>query len=103
MPKKIVRCISCDGYGWFEDGFTAQTEDCDWCDGIGYVYRADDGTDVKIPEADYGHVASILENLERERMREMGYEGEAKRPWEQNIRQGTQGGANPYHDDDDDN
>ena len=34
---EIVRCISCDGYGWFEeDGIS---EDCDWCGGIGYVYR----------------------------------------------------------------
>jgi hypothetical protein len=99
MNKNIVRCISCDGYGWFEDDFTGETEECDWCDGIGYVYRAEDGVDSKIPKEDYGRVADTLEDLERQRLREMGYQGEAKRPWEQDIREGTKGGANPYEED----
>jgi hypothetical protein len=29
----------------------------------------------------------------------MGYQGEARKPWEQSIRRGTQGGVNPYEDD----
>lgn len=99
---QIVRCISCDGYGWFEDDFTGEAEDCDWCGGIGYVYRADDGTDHKIPLADLRDtgVSQQLEQLEAQRMREMGYQGEARKPWEQAIRRGTQGGMNPYETDD---
>jgi len=100
LPYPIVRCVSCDGFGWFEDDFTGETEDCDWCDGIGYVYRRDDGSDMIIPKSDYGRVADVLEKLETERMREMGYQGEAKKPWEQSIRDGTQGGENPYEKED---
>jgi hypothetical protein len=54
---------------------------------VGYVYRDDHEIDHRIPEADYGKVANVLETLETERMREIGYTGEAKKPWEQAIRQ----------------
>jgi len=84
----IVRCVSCDGYGWFEDDFGDGAVDCEWCAGTGYVYRDDKGIDHHIPEADYGKVAAKLEDLEKERMQELGYQGEAKKPWEQAIRQG---------------
>lgn len=77
----IVLCVSCEGYGWFED-----EGDCDWCGGAGYVYRDAGGVDHKIPESDYGKVADVLETLETERLREMGYTGEAKKPWEQAVR-----------------
>lgn len=98
----IVRCISCEGYGWVEDEFTGAAVDCDWCAGTGYVYRDTDGVDHKIPEADYGRVADQLEELERQRLREMGYKGEARKPWEQDVRKGTKGGENPYEKSDDD-
>ena len=81
---QIVRCVSCEGYGWFEED--GQVVDCDWCGGAGYVYRDGSGVDHKIPEADYGKVADVLETLEAERLREMGYTGEAKKPWEQEVR-----------------
>lgn len=98
MP--IVRCISCDGYAWLEDEFTGESLDCDWCAGIGYVYRLADGTDKPIPLADLQEAAisEELERLETERLREMGFQGQAKRPWEQAIRKGTEGGKNPYED-----
>jgi len=83
----IKRCISCDGYGWFTDDFTGETEDCDWCGGTGYIYRDADGVDHKIPESDYGKVADVLERLETKRMRDLGYSGEAKHPDDQAIRQ----------------
>ena len=81
MTPEIIRCPSCDGYAWVEaeDG---SAEDCDWCGGVGYVYRAADGLQRRIPAADYGRVAAALERLELERLREIGYTGEAKRPWE---------------------
>lgn len=82
----VVRCVSCDGYGWFEDDFTGETTDCDWCNGTGYVYRDEQGIDHKIPPADYGKVADSLEKLEAQRLREMGYTGEAKHPDNQDIR-----------------
>ena len=85
MPT-IERCISCDGYGWFEDDFSGEPADCDWCGGVGYVYRDQRGVDSKIPESDYGKVADILENLETRRMRDMGYTGSAKNPEDQAIR-----------------
>lgn len=94
----IVRCVSCDGYGWFEDDFGASTVDCDWCDGVGYVYRDAQGVDHKIPPSDYGRVSARLEALEEQRLRELGYSGQAKKPWEQEIRKGTQGGVNPYEE-----
>jgi hypothetical protein len=81
----IVRCISCDGFGWFEDD--GQAADCEWCGGIGYTYRDAAGHDRRIPRADYEAVSERLEQLEAERMREIGYTGEARKPWEQAIRQ----------------
>jgi hypothetical protein len=83
---QIVRCISCEGYGWFEDEASAEVVECDWCGGTGYVYRGADGIDRKIPEADYGRVAAQLEQLEAERLRQMGYSGQALHPDEQPIR-----------------
>lgn len=100
--REIVRCPSCDGYGWFSDDFGGEAEDCDWCGGIGYVYRDVDGVDSVIPPEDYKTVAPQLEALENERMREIGYTGTARRPWEQDIREGTKGGENPYQREDDD-
>lgn len=82
----IIRCLSCDGFGWFEDD-GGEAQDCDWCGGIGYLYRDANGLDRRIPATDYEGVADRLELLETERMREIGYSGEAKKPWEQKIRQ----------------
>jgi hypothetical protein len=84
--RRIVRCVSCDGFGWLEDEETGQVTDCEWCAGVGYVYRDEQGVDYRIPEGDYTAVAGTLEALEAERLREMGYTGGAKRPWEQAIR-----------------
>ncbi|MBZ0298290.1 MAG: hypothetical protein K8J31_01035 [Anaerolineae bacterium] len=81
---QIVRCVSCEGYGWFEED--GQTGDCDWCGGVGYVYRDERSVDHKIPAADYGAVADTLEKLEIQRLRDMGYTGQAKKPWDQAIR-----------------
>ncbi|MCS6834842.1 MAG: hypothetical protein NZ750_02350 [Anaerolineae bacterium] len=96
---RVVRCPSCDGYGWSEDDFSGQAADCDWCGGVGYVYRRPDSTDQPIPRADLDSLSEILEALELERLREMGYSGTAKRPWEQEVRRGTRGGQNPYEQD----
>ncbi len=85
-PPRIVRCPSCDGYGWISDEFTDETGDCDWCAGTGYVYRSADGTDRPIPAAEYGRVASLLESMEHDRLREMGYTGKAVHPNEQAVR-----------------
>lgn len=82
----IVKCASCDGYGWTEDDFSGEVEDCDWCGGTGYVYRDENGIDHKIPDTDYGKVADQLEHLDQERLRELGYSGEAKHPSEQEVR-----------------
>jgi hypothetical protein len=97
---EIVRCMSCDGFGWFEDDFSGEALDCDWCGGVGYVYRDKAGIDAPIPKDDLkkAEVSEKLEALESERMREMGYSGAAKKPWQQDIRKGTQGGINPYED-----
>jgi hypothetical protein len=84
MAETIVRCVSCDGYGWMDDD--GEARDCDWCGGVGYVYRDASGADRPIPPADFGAVGERLEQLEVERLREMGYTGEAKKPWEQAIR-----------------
>ena len=96
----IVRCMSCDGFGWLEDDFSGEALDCDWCGGVGYVYRDNAGVDAPIPKDDLhkAEVSQHLEALETERMREMGYSGAAKKPWQQDIRKGTQGGLNPYED-----
>lgn len=83
---EIVECVSCEGFGWFEDE-DSQSQDCDWCGGIGYTYRDANGVDRRIPMSDYEAVATQLEQLETERLRAMGYTGEAKKPWEQKIRQ----------------
>lgn len=98
MGPRIIRCVSCDGFGWFEDDFSGESEDCDWCAGAGYVYRDGDGRDRPIPQADYASVADELERLELERLRALGYQGSARKPWQQAIRKDTQLGRNPYHD-----
>lgn len=84
--REIVRCVACDGFGWLEDEDTGQAEDCDWCAGVGYVYRDAQGVDTRIPPEDDAAVAETLEALEAERLRELGYTGTAKRPWEQAVR-----------------
>ncbi|MGJ3237176.1 MAG: hypothetical protein ACFE0Q_00575 [Anaerolineae bacterium] len=99
---QIVRCPSCEGYGWHEDDFTGEVDDCQWCAGVGYVYRDANAIDHKIPADDLTRedISAQLEALETERLREMGYQGEAKKPWQQDVRKGTQGGLNPYDDTD---
>lgn len=95
----IIRCVSCEGYGWFQDEFSTETVDCDWCGGVGYVYREANGIDQRIPPEEYAKVADTLEKLELQRMREMGYQGEAKKPWEQAVRKDTQlGNRQPPED-----
>jgi len=95
-PKPcIIRCASCDGFGWFEDEYDGEGVDCDWCAGVGYVYRRG-GRDAAIPKADFEAVADALERLEHERLSELGYLGAAKKPWQQEIRKDTQLGRNPY-------
>ncbi len=100
MPDDIVRCPSCDGYGWYKDDFSGETTDCAWCGGVGYVYQQPDGVQGRIPPADYDTVAETLEALEKDRMRELGYTGKPNPPWEQDIRQGTRGGVHPDDRDD---
>lgn len=95
----ILRCASCDGFGWFDDHFGGESAVCDWCAGVGYVYRRD-GRDSAIPKADFEAVADELERLEHERLRELGYQGAAKKPWQQKIRKDTQLGRNPYTEND---
>jgi hypothetical protein len=94
---QIVRCAACDGYGWLDDdeAGAADASECQWCGGIGYVYRDERGIDRRIPESDYEQNAATLEALELERLREIGYTGEAKKPWEQEIRKGTTLGNEP--------
>ncbi len=87
---ELVRCESCEGYGWFEDD-DGESADCDWCGGVGYVYRDENGVDRRIPPADYEALSEQLERLETERLRALGYTGESKKPWEQKIRQNRQG------------
>ena len=94
--RNIVRCASCDGFGWNEDEFRGEAEDCDWCAGVGYVYRDAAGRDGPIPKADFNAVADELESLELARLREMGYQGRAKKPWQQAIRKDTSLGEDPY-------
>lgn len=94
--RNIVRCASCDGFGWNEDEFRGEAEDCDWCAGVGYVYRDEAGRDGPIPKADFNLVADELESLELARLREMGYQGRAKKPWQQAIRKDTSLGEDPY-------
>lgn len=82
----IVSCPSCEGYGWFEDEIVGEVEDCDWCTGVGYIYRDANGIDSPIPASDWGRVADQLEKLEAQRLQDMGYTGSAKKPWEQAAR-----------------
>ncbi len=104
MTQTIIRCPSCDGYGWFDDDFTGESDDCDWCEGVGYVYRDAHHVDRPIPAEDLRQddISAKLETLETERLRDIGYTGEAKKPWQQTIRSGTQGGLNPYESDESD-
>lgn len=86
-----MRCTACDGYGWVEeeaDDFGGEAEgiECKWCGGIGYVYRDEKGVSRRIPPEDYATQAETLERLELERLREIGYTGQAKQPWQQQIR-----------------
>ena len=92
MTITIVPCPSCEGFGWFEDEESV-AQDCDWCGGIGYMYRTAEGLDKRIPPADYELVSEQLEQLETRRLRAMGYTGEAKKPWEQKIRQQRDSGV----------
>ena len=85
MIETVVICPSCEGYAWIEDE-DGQAVDCDWCGGVGYVYRNAENIDRRIPEADYGKVADRIEKLDIQRMKKLGYTGEAKKPWEQAIR-----------------
>ncbi|GEM_PF-1394937 len=97
----IVRCAACDGYGWLDADEDADLDfdtlapdaaphagavECRWCGGIGYVYRAANGIDRRIPPEDYAPHADTLERLEVERLREIGYTGDAKKPHQQQIR-----------------
>lgn len=84
----IVRCPSCDGYGWLEPDADEASGECAWCAGVGYVYREARGVDTPIPPADYDRAAADLERLEADRLRELGYTGAAVKPWEQAVRQG---------------
>jgi hypothetical protein len=86
LPLPIVRCPSCEGFGWCDDDEGA-VQDCEWCAATGYVYRDAQGIDRKIPSTDYPLVAAQLEQLEAQRLREMGFQGQARKPWEQPIRQ----------------
>ena len=81
---EIVRCVSCNGYGWLEENGTAEA--CDWCGGVGYVYRDAQMVDHHIPERDDTLIAGKLEELEAQRMRELGYTGQARHPDQQPIR-----------------
>ncbi|MGQ9910731.1 MAG: hypothetical protein ACUVS2_18045 [Candidatus Flexifilum sp.] len=85
MSAAIVRCVACDGYGWIDDPDSPEPE-CTWCGGIGYVYRDERGIDRRIPPADLAALSDTLERLETERLRELGYTGSARKPWEQAIR-----------------
>ena len=58
------------------------------------------GNDLPIPPADFAAVAERLERLEVERLREMGYQGNAMKPWQQAIRKDTALGRDPYSDGD---
>lgn len=77
--KQLVRCPSCDGYGWFaEENVRDRSEDCTWCGGIGYVERDERGVDRPIPASKYPELADALEQLDEGRLRELGYSGVAK-------------------------
>ncbi|NJO83578.1 MAG: hypothetical protein HC828_12680 [Blastochloris sp.] len=50
------------------------------------MYRDSHKIDRPIAPSDFEAVHDTLEHLEAERLREMGYTGDAKKPWEQAIR-----------------
>ncbi len=83
MNINLAPCPSCEGYGWFEDELSGSVSDCEWCSGCGYVYRDASGVDRPIPPQDYAKVAAELERLEAERLKKLGYTGQAKRPGEE--------------------
>jgi hypothetical protein len=86
IAMKIVRCVACDGYGWIDDEDEGETE-CRWCVGIGYMQRDAHNIDRAIPSDQLPALEQELERLEVARLRELGYSGSAKKPWEQKIRQ----------------
>ena len=61
----IVRCVSCEGYGWVDDD-EGEAAYCDWCGGVGYVYRDVSEVDRRIPESDFEAVAETLEGLKED-------------------------------------
>lgn len=80
---EIIRCPSCEGYGWAEDALEGTAGECDWCAGIGYVARENDLDRALRPdEAEDPAIAARLEQLEAERLRGLGYTGQASKPWE---------------------
>jgi hypothetical protein len=83
---EISRCLSCDGYGWVSDPDEGE-QDCDWCRGVGYVCVEPQGLHRPIPTDALTALAEQLEALEAQRLRDLGYTGQAKKPWEQMIRQ----------------
>ncbi len=95
-PASIARCAVCDGYGWiaqerdpFDDLFSegeADSVECRWCGGIGYVTQDARGVARRIPAEDLPALADRLEALEVERLRAIGYSGAAKAPRQQAIR-----------------
>ncbi len=56
------------------------SKDCDWCGGLGYVYRDGRGLERPIPPNEYDRLAHQLEALDEERLRELGYRGKAQAP-----------------------
>ena len=77
----------------------AEVEDCDWCAGAGYVYRDEDRARFADSAQRITPPCPLnLEKLELERLREMGYRGGARKPWQQAIRKDTKLGRNPYQD-----
>jgi hypothetical protein len=69
------------------DGWDDDSQECDWCKGIGYVYRDEHAVNRPIPPTELAALADTLEALEVLRLRELGYTGQAKKPWEQAVRQ----------------
>ncbi|MBK8027737.1 MAG: hypothetical protein IPK19_41740 [Chloroflexi bacterium] len=92
--EKIARCAVCDGYGWIEADPDAigdpddesDGSECMWCGGIGYVFQNERGVSRRIPSDLLAIHSETLEQLELARLREIGYSGEAKKPWQQQIR-----------------
>ncbi|MBL8133602.1 MAG: hypothetical protein JNL42_17195 [Anaerolineae bacterium] len=94
MAEIAARCAACDGYGWVEqdaDDAMGVAEgdagsECAWCGGIGYVLQDERGVSRRIPEDQLAAHSETLERLELERLRQIGYSGEARKPWQQQIR-----------------